>query len=271
LGPSLEVYWDELRDIGGYPGASRFENTITAASGEKDYLDPFFARGGAVTVGSRGSGPTMTFRFEEHRSASDVVSDGPDSEFRPVRSVNEGSVGQVEVSLPLGLPGGGRGSLVGGVGRAASNTFGSLSGELAWEIRDRERGFLTELSVSAGAVTGGAPAQFLHLIGGRMTLPGHPYRGFEGDRYWLTRIAGTIPVWTPWLGIRLFAATGATYLSDRALPANWDSQDSSGVRASVGAGLSVGWDMFRFDVARGLDGGAWEAVFWVTPALASWL
>ena len=271
LGPAVEVYWDELRDMGGHPGASRFENTITAASGERDYLDPFFARGAALTLGSRGTGPTLTLRWEEHQSARDVVSEGPDSEFRPVRAVDDGSVGQVEISVPLGLPGGGRGSLMGGVGKMESNTFASLNGELTWELRDRESGFLTELSASAGAVTGQAPAQFLHLIGGRMTLPGHPYRAFEGDRYWLASIAGTLPVWTPWLGIRLFATTGATYLSDRALPAEWASQDSDGIRASVGAGLSVGWDMFRFDVARGLDGGNWEAVFWVTPALASWL
>jgi len=39
----------------------------------------------------------------------------------------------------------------------------------------------------------------------------------------------------------------------------------------VGAGLSIAWDVMRIDLARGLDGGGWEAVFSVAPGLRPWI
>jgi hypothetical protein len=55
------------------------------------------------------------------------------------------------------------------------------------------------------------------------------------------------------------------------LPADWIASDSDGVRPSVGAGLSFGFDTFRVDVARGLRGGGWEALFSIAREFRSWL
>ena len=80
-----------------------------------------------------------------------------------------------------------------------------------------------------------------------------------------------MPVWPPYVGVRLIGAAGSTYLGSRQLPADWIVQDSGGLRASVGAGLSFGWDTFRLDLARGVPGGGWEAFFSVAQQFRAWL
>jgi hypothetical protein len=273
LQPTLEAYWDRLGDVGGHPGATTLENTITALSGQRDYTDPYFERGGTLSLRGRdGDGPTVSFTWEEHVAARDVVSDDPaDTEFRPVRSIDEGVLGAVGVRLPyaptppLGI------TLDGQVGRLDSNTFGALSGEALWQSRTPGQWWKGEVSLAGGAVTSDAPPQSLHLLGGRATLPGHDYRSFVGDRYWLLRGEITVPVYAPYLGVRALAAAGATYLGDRALPPDWTALDSNGVRGSVGAGVSFGFDMMRVDVAHGLRGGGWEAFFSVAREFRSWL
>jgi len=80
-----------------------------------------------------------------------------------------------------------------------------------------------------------------------------------------------VPVLAPYLGIRVFVRTGATYLGAADLPADWSARDSNGVRGSAGLGLSIGWDSLRFDVGRALWGTGWEAVFSVAPQFRSWM
>ena len=271
--PTLDLYWDALADVGGYPGASTLENTISAASGQKDYTDPFFKRGVALTLGGADAGGlSVTARWEEHRSGQDVVSsDSATTEFRPVLTIDEGALGALSVNAPVGLPGGGVMSLVGEIGRLETRTFGSLTGEAVWEIPALNRAWHAEVSLGGGAVTSEAPAQTLYLLGGRWTLPGHDYRAFAGDRFWLLKGEVTVPVYAPYVGVRAIGAVGATYLGSRSLPADWIVQDSNGLRGSVGAGLSFGWDAMRVDVARGVRGGGWEALFSVAKQFRDWL
>jgi len=271
--PTLDLYWDELGDVGGYPGASTLLNTISAVSGDRDFTDPFFRKGATLTLqGPEPIGFSVLFRWEEHRSALDVVSDDPgNGEFRPVLPVEEGALGAVAVSAPVTLPGGGHAKVTGELGRLESRTFASLNGEARWEIRDPERPWHAEVSVAGGALTAQAPVQSLYLLGGRWTLPGHDYRSFAGDRYWLLRGEGTIPVRPPYLGVRFIGALGSTYLGGRQLPSDWIVQDSGGIRASIGAGLSFAWDTFRLDFAHGLWGGGFEVIFSVAQQFRAWL
>ena len=272
--PTLEAYWDELGDIGGYPGASLLENTISTVSGDKDYTDPFFRRGATLTFhGTEPGGPSLGFRWEEHRSATDVISDDPnDTELRPVLSVDEGTLGALLVQMPLGVPGGGTATLTGELGRLGGNTFGTASGEILWEVRSAEERWHGELSLGGGAVTSRAPAQSLTFLGGRWTLPGHDYRSFAGERHGLLRAEATYPIVWPYVGVRAIGAVGATHLGARNLPADWIVQDSNGLRGSIGGGLSFGFDAMRVDVARGLGrGGGWEALFSVARQFRSWL
>ncbi len=273
--PEVAVYWNELRDMGGHPGAPPLENTIAALSGEEDFLDPYFARGAALTLrsGVGITGPSLTLRWEQHHQGANVVSDDPESsDWRPVRGIDRGELGLAELTVPATLPGKMETTLTLSVGRLEANTFGTADIETARSFELAPNGAHARLSAAAGWVSGAGPAQALHLLGGRHTLPGYDYRDFVGDAYWLLRGETTIPVYAPWVGIRLIGAVGATYLGgDRTLPPRWVAQDSDGVRTSLGAGLSMAWDIMRVDLARGIRGGHWEAVFSVSPGLAPWL
>jgi len=270
--PALDAYWDVVGDIGGHPGATRLENTITSAAGSRDHLDPYFRRGAALTVYRRPQGTvSVTARFEEHLGAQDVVSDGAESDFRPVRSIAEGTMGSLEATARLRLPGEGSAVVIATAGRLADQSFASVTADSRWNFVDQRERWSAETSITAGFVNAGAPSQMLYLIGGRHTLPGHEYRLFAGNAYWLIKTEGTIPVHHPWLGIRASASLGASYLNDVTVPADWLARDSRGVRGSVGLGLSFGWDTMRFDVSRAVWGTGWEAVFSVAPQFRSWM
>ncbi len=111
----------------------------------------------------------------------------------------------------------------------------------------------------------------MFMIGGRHTLPGHDYRAFLGNAYWLLRAEATVPLRRPYVGIRAIGAVGATHLGDVDLPADWPLVDSGGLRGSVGLGLSIGWDTMFIDVAHGVRGGGWEAVFSVSEQFRGWM
>ena len=270
LVPTLDLHWDGMGDIGGHPGATMLENTISSASGEKDYLDPYFRRGGVLTLEKRPA-PRVSLRItvEEQLAARDVVSDGPDSEFRPVRSIEEGTLASLATTLRSGLPGDGQANLVLTGGWMNDRAFGSAGLDASWEMGEPGRSVSGLVGVSGAVTDTGAPPQTLHLIGGRHTLPGHDYRAFVGNAYWLARVETTVPVWPPYLGVRAFTALGATYLDGVDLPPDWGAPGSSGLRGSAGLGLSFGWDAMRVDVGRALWGTGWEAVFSVAPRFRS--
>ena len=270
--PTVAAYWDALGDIGGFAGATRLENTISSVSGSQDFLDPYFRRG--FTFGF--AAPTQTrlsvsLTWEEHVGAQDVVSDGPDTDFRPVRSIDEGTMGALALTARASLPAEGQVDFTVTGGRLADRNFGSLTFDAAWTVSPDEEPWSIEGRASGGVTNPGAPTQTFYALGGRHTLPGHDYRLFVGNAFWLTRVEGTVPVWSPYLGIRAFAAVGSTYLGDADLPTDWGARDSRGLRGSVGLGLSIGWNSMRADVGRAVWGSGWEAVFSVAPQFRSWM
>jgi hypothetical protein len=273
LSPRLEVYWDAMGDIGGYPGSTPLENTISSASGSKDYLDPYFRRGGTLTLARRPAGPvSVSLSVEQHVAARDVVSDSPETDFRPVRSITEGTAGTLAVTTRFGLPASGTATMVAKGGRVGSRTMTSLAADVTWSLDRPGASWTAEATASGAVVNAGAPPQSMYLLGGRYTLPGHAYRSFAGNAYWLVRAEGTVPVWAPWLGVRAFTAIGSTYLpSETTLPADWLNRRSSGLRGSVGLGLSIGWDSMRLDVGRAVWGSGWEAVVSTSPKFRGWL
>lgn len=271
--PKLDLYWDQITDIGGYSEPSVLVNTISAISGKKDYTDPYFRRGAQLTLrGRRPDGFSVAMRWEEHVGATDVVSDDPaNTEFRPVRSIEEGQLGALTLQAPLGLPASGTLRLTGELGRFEERNFGTATAEARWKLREIDRSWHAELSAAGGAVSKDAPVQSLYLLGGRWSMLGQDYRAWVGDRYWLAKGELTIPVVPPYVGIRLLGGVGATYLDGRPLPADWLRQDSDGLRGYLGAGLSVGWDSARIDVGHGVRGGGWEALFSVAEEFSGWM
>lgn len=271
--PVLEAYWDEMRDLGPFPAAAPVVRTLGAAVMEEDWLDPWFARG--VRLILRGaaprSGPSVTLRWERHASAHAVLDDPG---FRPVRPVEEGILGAVDLGTGFDLPWAGRARTTATLGRLEDRTFGSTRVQALWDVGRADRGWRLRVEAAAGGATPETPVQELYLLGGRGTLPGYDFRDFVGRGFWLARAEGTHPLLQPWVGIRAFAALGATALSSSTrLPAGWtDAHDTGGPLASVGAGLSLGWDVLRLDLARGLgEGGRWELIFSVDPRFHPWL
>ena len=269
LVPVLEAYWDDFRDVGTFAGTAPILASLGTAVGGEDYRDPFFARGVRFTLrGIRpNAGPEVSLRWERHASATNVL--GGDT--RPVRPVVEGILGAVALTLPVALPAGGQGTLTGTVGRLGDRTFGASVAQAWWRLERPDRTWKFRGQLAAGAATLRTPVQELFLLGGRGTLPGYDYRSFVGRRFGFARVEASHPLLPPWLGFRTFAALGFTQLSDATLPSGWLARDSDGLRASVGAGLSFGWDVLRLDAARGLRDGRWEIVFSVDPRFTPWL
>ena len=272
VSPVVAAYWDVMGDIGGHPGSTRLENTISSAAGARDYLDPYFRRGATVMLSLRPDAAlSVATRFEDHRSARDVVADSPDTGFRPVRSIDEGTMVSVSVQAKTEVrPGATVRTMVTG-GRLADSNFAVITADADWQLEDAERRWSLLTSVSAGLQNADAPAQSLFLLGGRHTIMGHGYRLFVGQAYWLARVEGTIPIRAPWLGVRAFTALGSTYLGGATPPVAWQARDSNGLRGSVGLGLSIGWDTVRLDVGRAVWGTGWEAMLSVAPELRSWM
>lgn len=267
--PVVDVFWDQLRDVGPLPGTVPVLGSLGAAFGGEDFLDPYFARGMRMTF--RGpipaSGPELTLGWERHASARAVL--GGDR--RAVRPVAEGILGSLEARVPFPLPGAGEGSVAGTVGRLGDRSFGSVLAQAAWRRDGPGRAWKLRADAAVGAATLRTPPQELFLLGGQGTLPGYDFRSFVGRRFWMARVEGTHPLRPPWVGIRAFAALGSTHLAGAPVPAGWGAAASDGIRASVGAGLSLGWDVLRLDVARGLRDGRWEVMFSADSRFHPWL
>ena len=273
--PAFHAYWDELRDLGPMRGAPGFVNTLAAMMATVDYLDPWFARGIRTSLWGRrpGSPLRVGLRRERHVSASDVVSRPGGPTFRPVRTIEEGSVTALDLSATPPLPADGEVSLAASLARINGRTYGAGRLSAEWEGPRAPDRWSWSAELDAGALAGDAPAQELFLLGGRGTLPGHPYRSFVGERFWLARAALSRPLLAPWVGLTAFAAAGATYLGDRTHPAGWGAPADSGApKVSAGAGLELAWNVLSLDLARGLGaGGGWELVVSVTERFRPWL
>ena len=270
--PVVEAYWDQLRDLGPFEASSPVVSSLGTAFTSQDWLDPWFARGARLTLrGPRpGDGPSVTLRWERQASGRTVVN-GRD--YAPVRPIVDGTLVGAEARVPFALPLGGAGAVQITGGRIAGRTFGTLVSHNAWTVEDRDRAWKLLAELDAGGASPRTPVQELFLLGGRGTLPGWDSRRFVGRAFWLARVEGTHPLLEPWVGIRAFAALGATTFASASLPAGWGgAHDSDGPRASVGAGLSLGWDVLRLDVAHGVgDEGRWEVIFSVDPRFRPWL
>jgi hypothetical protein len=272
-GPSLRVEWNVVNDLGGHPGASSTVNTISALVAEEDYLDPFFATGVEARqrwwVGSR-TRLEMSAAWERIRSGNNVVSEGAGG-FRPVRSVDEGDGALVRFTAKTAKgPVSFRATVDGG--RFTASGYATVGASVGYSQTFRAQGITVGGSVEGGWISDDAPLHRYFLLGGRLTLPGHGYREFVGDRMALARLEVGRQVFAPWLSLRVFGAAGATSLHGRAVPDEWLVRTTDGIKASVGAGVSMGWDVLRLDWGRGLgDDGDWEVLFSVHQRFWPWL
>jgi hypothetical protein len=283
---SFRVAYRDLRETGVAPALPGAVNTLSALVFGHDYTDPFFATGARLRltrpVGS-GLRVDVVLAGERHASAVLTQSSAPldDSRrFRAVRRIDDGDLSSVTFTLRNAVPD----------PRADAWTVG-LDAEIGafdsgYYFRPVARAAVRRstadlrrdlaLSASAGLVTSQSPSQRLFVLGGTGTLPGYPFRGFAGRRYLLANAVATQSVLDPWLRLRAVGAVGAA----AGLPAfdpslaepgrawqTWTERGSDGLRASLGGGVSLFWDVLRADLVRGMNGGDWRFVLSFHPDL----
>ncbi len=286
----VELFHERLRDLDPGSGVSGAMNTLHATLADIDYLDPYFASGGQVEL----SGPlgdrwrlAGSVLVERQRAATLAISagSGPDAggdgsrgdeDFRPVRTVPAGALGEARITVTRSALEGASHSW----GAEASVGLGTWDSELylrpRLEIEARrslfgDSGARIDAGTAFGLALGSPPPQRLFLIGGAGTIPGYAYRSFGGDRYWTAGAEASVGVAGPWLRPRLLAYVGWAAAGGTAPPADWATRPTDGLRASVGAGLGLFHDILRVDVAHGLDGGEWQTLVSVRPHLRDFL
>ncbi len=266
---------NELTDIGPWSASSGLVSTFGAAFRGDDWIDPYFRSGGSLgfvaPIGSSMLG-RATVAWEQQNPASLELDPIGGTAARPVRPISEGT----DLRLELGLDHSigtwlGSGSTVSlGAKLSAFADFGYTEWVAALSVRPREpeATWSWEGSAGAGVGTGTLPEQRLLLLGGRGTVPGYAFRTFAGDQAVFANIAVSRALWHPWVRLRGIAAAGWAHLGSpgSASAGAFGATATGNVRASLGAGISVFYDLVRIDVARGLDGGEWEWMVSVNPA-----
>ncbi|HEX2204952.1 MAG TPA: hypothetical protein VHG91_16705, partial [Longimicrobium sp.] len=210
----------EPRDVGVGPVVSGAMNTLSALFAGSDYLDPFYATGGALRLeGPVGRGWTgaVTGRVEDHESAELEADFSFGGDFRPVRAVDEGlftggalSFSRASASgrafgwrATVGADGG---RLDAGEGFTFVRPRLDLGAVRRWTPRDAR----LEVDFGMGAAFGDLPRQGLYLVGGRGTVPGYAFRRFGGDRFAVARATGSADLLSPFFRGRAFVAGGWT-------------------------------------------------------------
>ena len=130
-----------------------------------------------------------------------------------------------------------------------------------YDAVDKKTSFAAVLRASA-PLSGDVPRQYQPLIGGRETLPGYGYRAFGGDAFLLLNAEGSRSIWEPWVRLRAFGAFGVTdVVGDHPYPQLRPVTDPV---FGGGVGVSLFWDVLRFDVAYG---DKWRTIFSIQPNL----
>ena len=280
-GTGLTLGWNERRDLGLYPGVQDPLNTLASLFTDRDWTDPWFSSGAEAfhTVGPVSSPIRLSVAWERDESGELAV-DGEDAPgFRTVRTVDDGDLASVGLhgdwtitpSMRLSL------DAYGGRFKPADATPSTrdavLVGRLGWERGGEGSASRLIVHADGGVGAGDVRRQHLFLLGGAGTLIGQPYREQVGDRFWLASVEASRAVLSPWLTLRAFGAAGEAKLShpDPRLEFDWGASGDAGVRASVGAGAGLLWDVLHLDLGRGLDGGEWELVVSVDRRFRGWL
>ncbi len=272
---SLEGWLDRPADVGPFESASGVISTIDALARGDDWLDPYFRSGGALALrGPVGAAGRLraAIAWEEHDAARLELDPPGGTDPRPVRPIDAGTDLRLELGLDreVGTWLGSRATASVDVELAGGGDFGYSRFRAGMVARPREPDavWAWEGTAGAGFGLGTLPAQRLFLLGGRGTVPGYEFRPFAGDVAAFADVAVSRTLAYPWLRVRVLGAAGWTNLGDpgRDAAARFGAVQTGEARASLGAGLSLFYDLVRFDAARGLRDGRWEWMLSVSPA-----
>ena len=277
---TLELYARELRDSGPRPGASSAVNTLSTLFRNLDYSDPHFATGVRVGLERRlgeSAGIEIGGALEEHSGAAEAWTAGWGSEalLRALNAPEEGVYARARAAVVRRWGGLGdwsaEAAVAGTAGRWEGRGNASLTARLEGRTASADLTRHARVSLEAGAAWGRTPPQLLFLLGGRGTLPGHPYRAWGGSRFVLARGETAFQVVPGWVTGRLLGGVGAVGSTPDSLARGWGVGRSPGPRGYLGAGVALFHDLLRLDGAWGVPGGSPEVILSLDPRLWPYL
>jgi len=269
----LEGFIDRPVDMGSWSASSGLIATGGALIRGDDFVDPFFETGGRAWIQLPVGGGTAELAIStvEQEAATLELNPLGGTQARPVTSIKEGRDTRVSIGWTRNLE-----SIAGSRVRSEGNFDLAASGDFSYtrlvvEVNadpiEPDTDWSWEGRGGFGLLTGDAPPQRLLLIGGRGTIPGFRFRSFAGETTAFTQLALSRSAVHPWLRVRVLGTIGWAKLDeDDASPAGYGFTDSDGVRASVGGGVSIVYDLIRIETVRGLgEQGVWEWMLSVNP------
>ena len=285
---SAEAYVSQLRDAGPRPAASGGVNTLAVLALNEDYTDPYFASGGQATLEHRSSQGRRAWargfgeRLREARQVwtgggEEGLASGDDDsgDFRSVRPAEEGLHLGVEAGYARVLGGLGRweagATAVARASRWERSAVGSVSLRLEGRAASRDLSRKASVSLEGGRSWGAVPVQLLFYLGGRGTLPGHPFRAYGGKAFFLASGEASATAKPGWLVLRALAGAGTTGFTPAIARASWKLRRPAGLLGYVGAGFGTLHDTVRIDGAWGFPGGAFELTLSASPWLRPFL
>lgn len=267
-----------LTDMGDFPAAAGALSTLSAVLSGRDWTDPYYRTGvgAALSLPAGGGRGELSLAYERHDRADTARGILPRGA-RPLRPAEEGS-GPLLRGRWRAVMGGALGNRwrVELRGEAAPGPAGGdfgyvrgLAGVRSHPPEAAHPGFEWRGEAWTGLGTGRVPPQRLFLLGGRGTLPGHPFRRWGGSQVLFGRAGASADVLHPWLRARVRLAAGWTAPGESGLGGARELgvEGTGGLRASAAAGAGLFYDLIRVEVARGLGrDGRWEVLLSVDPA-----
>jgi hypothetical protein len=278
-----DAYLNRPSDVGLRPAAAGVISTASAGFGT-DYRDVYPASG--VTAGLQlGGGTPGTLRLaitgEVHGEPGQAETTSPlggDDGFRPVIPAEDGRRLFLTADYERRMPMGPLAVTVRPAAEAGLARFDESGGfarvrlgvDAVWRAGTRDAG--VDLRATAAAGLGVTPPQHLWYLGGRNTLPGHPFHQYVGDRAAVLDVTAWRDVVPRFVRVRALAAVGWAGL-DGAPPtppwvpglAEWEPGPTDGIRASVGAGVGLVHGILRLDYAVRTDTGDGAFILSVDP------
>ena len=276
----VELGWNQLRGLPPRPFVADGVNTLHTLLLGRDYTDPYFASGLRAEVGaSLGAGDTrLAVRIEREEYdppgapwGGGLGGDG----FRDLRPAQDGRYSGVGVEIGRSWSGGPTWEITAALTATGSRWSGSgglaVTGRAEGRTASRELSRRIHVSAEVGALGGKQPSQHHYFIGGRGTLPGHPYRAYGGRRFALLQGEATFALVPVWLSVRTVTGAGMVGGSVTSLSRDWNADPTDGLLGYAGFGVATLHDAIRIDGHWGVPGGDFELVVSVDPRLGQLL